>query len=108
MMSGCGSQKKGASAQTRRKECCRWRITERDCASKMVAFTPPPWRQRRRGSGFESGTVAGILEPGGLVVEGMVGCGGGVKARTCCAIMCSLLTREAEAGKSQGLAGFWR
>jgi hypothetical protein len=41
----------------------------------MAAFTPPPWRQRRRGSGFESGAVAGILEPGGLVVDGMMVCG---------------------------------
>ena len=65
MMSGCGSQKKGASAQTRRKECCRWRIKERDCASKIVALTPPPWRQRIRGNDLVSGFTGGILEGGG-------------------------------------------
>ena len=64
----CGSQKNGASAQTRRKECWRCFIKERDWASKIAAFTPPPWRQRRRGSGLESGMTDGTFEGRGEVV----------------------------------------
>lgn len=62
MTSECGSQRKGPSAQTRRKERERWRIRERDWAWKMVALTPPPWRKRRRGR-------ERLASVGGVVVE---------------------------------------
>lgn len=34
-------------------------MRERDCASKIAAFTPPPWRQSMRGKSFELGVVDG-------------------------------------------------
>lgn len=68
MTSECGGQRKGPSAQTSRKERERCFISERDCAAKMAALTPPPWRQRRRGreregsaGGFEVEIEAGIV-----------------------------------------------
>ena len=48
-------------------------MRERDCASKIAALTPPPWRQRMRGSGLESGTEAGSLEGGGVTDIGIFG-----------------------------------
>jgi hypothetical protein len=37
-------------------------MRERDWALKIAAFTPPPWRQRRRGNDRESGIVSGTLD----------------------------------------------
>jgi hypothetical protein len=47
-------------------------MSERDCASNIAAFTPPPCKQRIRGSELVSGLVEGSLGSGGDIVEGMI------------------------------------
>ena len=47
-------------------------MSDRDCASKIAALTPPPCRQRILGKGLVSGIVAGIFDTAFEYLEGML------------------------------------
>lgn len=47
-------------------------MSARDCALKMAALTPPPWRQRIRGREVVSGFVEGSLDADCENAEDMV------------------------------------
>lgn len=51
-------------------------MSDRDCASKIAALTPPPCRQRILGNGLVSGIVAGIFDAAFENLEGMLACCG--------------------------------
>jgi hypothetical protein len=47
-------------------------MRDRDCALKIAAFTPPPWRHRSRGRFLESGFSGIISNQDGVATEDIV------------------------------------